>query len=352
MLKTILASQDEAYKGALDLFMKNINEKLRDNDNVIKDLTRSLEFTQAEVQDLKQQVTRLESEKQEDKNIICTLRKSAETLEARANYMEDYSRRKNLHISGLEERPGENWEQTTTKVTKLLEENLNLRNVELERAHRMGQPRDHHSRPVIVRFNKYSDREAVRRNAVKLRGTRIYINEDLCQASQAIRKEKMPLLKQARSEGKLAYFNHTRLVIKERTHARRDIVEPREAVLHSAAIAAVGSVAGAAADDSAGGLATGGAAAGVRDCDGGGAGGAVTDAGTVGVAATVKGGVPHGAAPGTSGDSASPCGFTSAGMAKAKSASERRASSVGVAGPLAAYEKAAGKRPTRAATKK
>lgn len=222
-LKTVLASQDQAYKGALDACMKTVNDKLTSSDNTIKELVRSLEFTQGQVEDLRNQVNRLEQQKKDNEMTITKLndelklnKQATESLEARTNYQEDYNRRNNLQIVGLEEQTNESWEQTAVKVTKLLEEKMELLQVEVERAHRVGPRREERNRPVVVRFSKFSDREAVRRNAAKLRGTRIYVNEDLCQASQAIRKEKLPLLKQARREGKIAYFNHTKLVIKER----------------------------------------------------------------------------------------------------------------------------------------
>lgn len=44
----------------------------------------------------------------------------------------------------------------------------------------------------------------------------IYFNEDLCPASQEIVKSKFPLTKQARADGKIAYFKLTKLIIKER----------------------------------------------------------------------------------------------------------------------------------------
>lgn len=55
------------------------------------------------------------------------------------------------------------------------------------------------------------------RNPRKFKGTGIYFNEDLCPASQTKIKSQPPLMKQARSEGKIAYFKYTRLIIKERT---------------------------------------------------------------------------------------------------------------------------------------
>ncbi|XP_045107879.1 caM kinase-like vesicle-associated protein [Portunus trituberculatus] len=91
--------------------------------------------------------------------------------------------------------------------------------MEIERAHRVGKQSEQRDRPVIVRFSRFSDREAVLRNCPKLRGTNIYINEDLPLTSQAIKRVKMPLLRQARNEGKIAYFRHTKLIVKERPGA-------------------------------------------------------------------------------------------------------------------------------------
>ncbi len=141
-------------------------------------------------------------------------------LEDRANYQEDYNRRNNLQIVGVEEpSEGETWEQTAVKVSELLTNKLELPNIELERAHRVGQRDAHRHRTIVARFTRYGDREAVMRNVTKLKGTRIYITEDLCPASQNIRKAQIPAMKQAKSEGKVAYFRHTKLIIKERPNS-------------------------------------------------------------------------------------------------------------------------------------
>ncbi len=104
-------------------------------------------------------------------------------------------------------------------VSELLTNKLELPNIELEHAHRVGQLDAHRHRTIVVRFTRYGDREAVMRNVTKLKGTRIYINEDLCPASQNIRKAQIPAMKQAKSEGKVAYFRHTELIIKEQPNS-------------------------------------------------------------------------------------------------------------------------------------
>ena len=49
-----------------------------------------------------------------------------------------------------------------------------------------------------------------------MKGTNIFINEDLCESSLEKRKNQLPELQKAGREGKIAYFSHTRLVVRER----------------------------------------------------------------------------------------------------------------------------------------
>lgn len=226
-LKMLLASQDQAFRTALEVITKQLHEKTNSLEVTVNDLTRSLEFTQKEVEDLKQQVKHQEREEHKNRETINKLTeilqvsgKQVQNLEERCNWQEDYSRRLNLQFVGIEESSGgETWEQTATRVSKLLENKLELPNIELERAHRVGRSIDHRTRPIIARFTRFRDRESVMRNVSKLRGTKIYVNEDLCPASQAIKRAQIPEMKQAKRDGKVAFFRHTKLIIKDGVRA-------------------------------------------------------------------------------------------------------------------------------------
>ena len=238
-LKLLLSTQDQAYRGAMELMLTQVHEEISSLKSTVGELRRSLEFTQAEIDDLRGEVKQLEKEKAADKSTIQELMKqcrdtgeNCEILEDRCDYFEDYSRRNNIHITGMEEIPGgESWEQTAEQVQKLLADKMQLPDLTLERAHRVGQRTAQRPRPVVARFLRYGDRELVMRNARKLKGTNIYVNDDLCPASQEKRRQQLPHLKQARSEGKIAYFRHTKLIIRERepvldAHQRSSPEEP------------------------------------------------------------------------------------------------------------------------------
>lgn len=222
-MKTLLESHERVYKSALDAVVKQMNERIMKLESTVADLTTSLQFSQREIDDLKSTIKQHEKEKQDTKvkmdqqaDVINSSKVEIESLEDRCNYMEDYSRRNNIRITGVEEQSGnETWEQTAAKVLSLLDDKMQLPDLELERAHRVGLRRDARPRTIVARFCRYSDREAVMRSARKLRGTNIYINDDLCAASQAIKNAQMPKLKQARAQGKIAFFRHTKLIVKE-----------------------------------------------------------------------------------------------------------------------------------------
>ena len=99
----------------------------------------------------------MEREKRDDQEKIKTLTDDLQPksgtikeLEEKCNYQEDYSRRNNLQIVGMEEHQEETWTQTAGKVKKLLEDKLQLPSLELERAHRVGQRNELRHRPVIA----------------------------------------------------------------------------------------------------------------------------------------------------------------------------------------------------------
>jgi hypothetical protein len=101
-------------------------------------------------------------------------------------------------------------ENTTEMIHELFESKIGItdaRNVvKIDRSHRIGRKRDgdRKPRPIVVKFNYRQDREFVRLNARKLRGTRIGISEQFPEEIENIRKTLCPELKKAKLEGKRA----------------------------------------------------------------------------------------------------------------------------------------------------
>ena len=112
-----------------------------------------------------------------------------------------------MRIIGLKGRDGnETWEQTVALLTSILQDKMQLAGLVLKRAYTVGPRRDAKPRTIVARLSCYNNREAVMRNASKLKRTNIFVNDELCPASQAVKNAQMPLLKQAKAQGKIVFF--------------------------------------------------------------------------------------------------------------------------------------------------
>ena len=141
--------------------------------------------------------------------------------------MEAYSRRENLKFEGIPETTfssseedgaiqlGEVFTENTKAVlTVFLERILGIedaQNIEFQRVRRMGKPRKENGREriIIARFLRFSDRERVLKCGRKLKETGYKMYEDLPKEIREIRKLQMEKLKNARKDGKRAYFSRS-----------------------------------------------------------------------------------------------------------------------------------------------
>lgn len=195
----------ETVKSFVQMFVDSFKSDLKAMREENYELKRSLEFSQSEITELKEK-SKIQADvikKLESRSINC------EKLEEDVRKMDDNGRRANIIIDGLDERMDETPEQTQHKVQSLFNEKLDI-NVQLENANRIGKTSPSSSskpRLVIVRFNRVSERQSVMRSSSKLKGTNIFLNDDVSRATMVIRKEKMEELKTKRKQGYIAYFS-------------------------------------------------------------------------------------------------------------------------------------------------
>ena len=221
-IKDMMDIQLTAFKEASTVLFQLSNSRIEEQTKLIYDFKNSLEFTQKELQDLKSEVLNLRSENAQ-------LKKNAENdnllvnkLQQQVANLEDYSRRKNIRVEGISDSPKENWQQTQSKVQQIIKEKLQLESVKVEYAHRISHHESNSNTPrtIIARLQHDTDRDMALRNSWRLKGTQTFINEDLSELTIQKRKEKMPEFKNARQQGKIAYFKKDKLIIKERKDDR------------------------------------------------------------------------------------------------------------------------------------
>jgi hypothetical protein len=150
--------------------MKTLKEDLRD-------VKTSMKYAHAEITDLKtsHKITTTFIKETKDK-----LEKENADLHNGIIDLKAWSMCDNLIFYNLPEIEHEN---TTEMIHQLLEDRLGMKDakvqVRINRLHRLGRKREGNPKPcpIVAKFNYHQDKEFIRRNANKLKGTKIGISE-------------------------------------------------------------------------------------------------------------------------------------------------------------------------------
>ena len=216
-VKDLMALQQDAYRDATSLLFNSLNKRIEDQNNTIYELRKSLEFSQQDIIEVKKELSECRKQLSMNSLKIAGTEKLSNSLQIKQAQIEDHTRKRNIRIEGLNETKQENWEQTQVKVQELLNNKLDLENVKVDFAHRVNRKQNRSGpRPIIARLMHDSDKDKTMRSSWKLKGSQIYVNEDLSEFTLQKRKDQMTEMKNARQAGKIAYFKKEKLVIKDR----------------------------------------------------------------------------------------------------------------------------------------
>ena len=180
-------------------------KRLEDDRSKTTDTIMELE---AGVTELNTQINELKTANEETKKECM---EKCKLLEDKLLYAEVYARRENLRLYGIEE-VGE--QVAALEVFQpFLKRELKINSdeiteIEVQRVHRVGKPKEDGSpRPIIVRFLRFGDREFIFSKSKLLKGTSFGISADFPPEIPRRRKAQGKTLKDARKDGKLAYFS-------------------------------------------------------------------------------------------------------------------------------------------------
>ena len=215
-VKNLLAVQESMLRSLFESTIMSINSRLDSVVSTVADLKASVEFTQKDLDELKPVTSKI-------KNAEDEIAQVNEALE----YLENQSRRNNIRVSGVPESPGETWADSEATVKEYIQRSLGI-DVDVERAHRVkkretrnkkghGDSQDK-PRTIICRLRDWKQREAVLREARKIKPPGLYISEDLARVTLRKREGQIAKMKEAKSAGKTAYFILDRLIIKDSKH--------------------------------------------------------------------------------------------------------------------------------------
>ena len=221
----MLDVQQKAFEACLQSFVEANNARRRDGAGACErgrgPSHEPAVHSEREIDEMKMtihsQSDRLSNTARDVEQVTSAQRKMEDSID----YVENQTRRNNLRIDGVAEIAAENWADTEAVVRKSFTTPLKLPEaqanaIRIERAHRTGPSSTGRPKTIVVRFETYNDRDCILQAARKEKPRGIFVNEDLLHRVMERRKQLMPMLREARSNGKIAYLVYDRLVVKDR----------------------------------------------------------------------------------------------------------------------------------------
>ena len=203
------------------------SDNTRDDQNAIARLIKEFEAIRKDIDDLKESVRELTNKKN---SISEPSEESASTtnatLKSQQRILELHDRelrRNNIVVVGISEDEALNPQSSVEKIfAEKLEENVSV--VE---ARRLGKksPNNQGPRPILVRLPDYKSKVSLMRKRGKLKGTRIFINDDLTPFQKKNLSTIVQKMKDAKKDGKSAFIARGSLVIEGHKVASTDSLD-------------------------------------------------------------------------------------------------------------------------------
>ena len=118
---------------------------------------------------------------------IIKLEEKVLQLEEKCNDNEQYSCWYNIHIYGVNNSISADSFKTVIEFCRN-ELGIEVKHEEIDRAHCMGKPNRDGARALIVKFKSYESKRKIMINKRKLKGKKLYVNEDLTWLNQQLLK--------------------------------------------------------------------------------------------------------------------------------------------------------------------
>lgn len=185
----------------------DLTEKIEIVDREIKSISSVLNY---EITDAKRKIKKLEEE-----NLY--LRNSLETLERK-------NKNNNLVFYGVQNKNEETDTDLIDSIVDLIEHHLHVKldTSDINNIFRLGKHKEH-TRPILVSFISYLKKKEILKNCKLLKGTKIYICEDLLQTELEERKILLQFRKEASKQNHEVKLRGNKLIISGREYTASDL---------------------------------------------------------------------------------------------------------------------------------
>ena len=205
--------------------VQELKEDLKKLEEENESIRKSLTWAMNEITDLKKFQTNTNEELCEAKELLLKVNQELDLLQRRNIKLEAQSRRNNIKFYNVKETENnDGFKETEIVLKRLLVDQLKMpkeevANLEFERVHRIPTRRSKESDPgkprsIIAKMSFYKDKNRIFQYVKNIdRNTKIGVADDFPKEIEKIRKDLLPVLKNAKKEKAKAEFNVDKLII-------------------------------------------------------------------------------------------------------------------------------------------
>lgn len=203
---------------------ERLQEKVDKIDHRVTELEHSMGFFEEDMTEQKRDTKKNTEATKMQASQIEMLHAKIQTLESKLEEADGYSQRSNLIFEGIPETRNEiPW----LKVREVIETKMGIdaSQFRIDRCHRLRGAGPGSIKPIIVRFNWFRDRYVVWENRMNLRGSDIYVREDLPEKVERNRRQMIPAFKMARKLDKYSTMIADKLRFKGKVYSIDNLPE-------------------------------------------------------------------------------------------------------------------------------
>lgn len=165
--------------------VKNLVVNICSSEDFINTISESLSV--AINQTFEKRLSSLEAENEVLKGEVSKANQRVATLSHRVNWLEKCFSNRALRVYGIPETPKED---TMQVAVDLISDKVGVKlgTQDIEECYRIGGPKDGNTRAVYVRLVRHSFKCEIYKNKSKLKGSKIYIREELTRSTQDLVK--------------------------------------------------------------------------------------------------------------------------------------------------------------------
>lgn len=152
----------------VDQLLTIVRDMVASSEKFQKDILGKVKDVQTNITEIKRRLSKIEGSSGTDEvvQMLKDTHNKLESIESRQSQhstlvvddLNNRMRRNNLIFKGIVEQDSETWQETEGLVNEFVSKNLGIAAGEIERAHRIGQKRPGYTRPIIVKFLNFKEK--------------------------------------------------------------------------------------------------------------------------------------------------------------------------------------------------